>query len=71
MDTILFIKNTDTDMIIVQIYVDDIIFSAINSHLCKEFKQLIQGKFEMSMVEELSYFLGLHIRQMEEGIFIN
>ena len=69
-DTTLFIKNTDTDMIIVQIYVDDIIFGATNPNLCKEFEQLMQGEFEMSMVGELSYFLGLHIMQMDEGIFI-
>ena len=70
-DTTLFIKNTDTDMIIVQIYVYDIVFGATNPILCKEFEQLMQGEFEMSMVGELSYFLGLHIRQMDEGIFIN
>ena len=57
-------------MIIVQIYVDDIIFGATNPHLCKEFEQLMQGEFEMSMVGELSYFLELHIRQMDEDIFI-
>ena len=53
-DTTLFIKNTDTDMIIVQIYVDDIVFGATNPILCKEFEQLMQGEFEMSMVGELS-----------------
>ena len=62
MDTTLFIKNADTDMIIVQIYIDDIVFGATNAILCKEFEQLMQGEFEMSMVGELSYFLGLHIR---------
>ena len=71
MDTTLFIKNTDTDMIIVQIYVDDIIFGATNPNLCKEFEHLMQREFDMSMVGEISYFLGLHIRQMDEGIFIN
>ena len=40
-DTILFIKNTDTDMIIIQIYVDDIIFGATNPNLCKEFEHLM------------------------------
>ena len=58
-------------MIIVQIYVDDIIFGATNPNFCKEFKYLMQGEFEMSIVGELSYFLGLHIRQIDEGIFIN
>ena len=43
MDTTLFIKNTDTDMIIVYIYVDDIVFGATNPHLCKEFEQLNVG----------------------------
>ena len=62
MDTTLFIKNTDTDMIIVQIYVDDIVFGATNPILWKEFEQLMQGEFEMSMVGELSYFLGLYIK---------
>ena len=71
MDTTLFIKHTDSDMIIVQMYVDDIIFGATNPILCKKFEQLMQGEFEMSMVGELSYFLRLHIKQMEEGIFIN
>ena len=64
------IKNTDSDMIIVQIYVDDTVFGVTNPILCKKFEQLMQ-EFEMSMVGELSYFLGLHIRQMDEGIFIN
>ena len=41
-DTTLFIKNTDTDMIIVQIYIDDIIFGATNLNLCKEFEHLMQ-----------------------------
>ena len=67
----LFIKNTDSDMIIVQIYVDDIIFSATNPNLCKKFDQLMQEEFEMSMVGELSYFIGLPIKQLEDDIFIN
>ena len=40
-DTTLFIKNTDSDMIIVQIYVDDIVFGATNSDLCKKFEHLM------------------------------
>ena len=61
-DTTLFIKNTDSDMIIIQVYVDDIIFGATNPILCKKFKQLMQEDFEMSLVGELSYFLGFHIK---------
>ena len=52
-------------------YIDDIIFGATNLNLYKKFEHLMQGEFEMSMVGELSYFLGLHIRQMNEGLFIN
>ena len=58
-------------MIIVQIYIDDIIFGATNPNLCKKFEHLMQGEFKMSMVGELNYFLGLHIKQLEEDIFIN
>ena len=61
-DTTLFIKNANSDMIIVHIYIDDIIFSATNLNLYKKFELLMQGEFEMSMVGELSYFLGLHIK---------
>ena len=58
-------------MIIVQIYVDDIVFGVTNLILCKKFEHLMQGEFEMSMVGELSYFLILYIKQIEEDIFIN
>ena len=71
MDTTLFIKNTNSDMIIIQIYVDDIVFGATNPNLCKEFEHLMQGELEISMVGELSYFLRLYIQQKNEGIFIN
>ena len=51
-DTTLFIKNTDSNMIIIQIYIDDIIFGATNPSHYKKFEQLMQGEFEMSMVGE-------------------
>ena len=58
-------------MLLVQIYVDDIIFGATNELLCKEFSKCMQGEFEMSMMGELNYFLGLQIKQSKESIFIN
>ena len=58
-------------MLIVQIYVDDIIFGATNHCLCEEFSKLMQGEFEMSMMGELKFFLGLQIKQCKDGIFIN
>ena len=56
---------------IVQIYVDNIIFDATNHCLCEEFSKLIQGEFEMSMMGELKFFLRLQIKQCKDGIFIN
>nr|KYP57466.1 Copia protein [Cajanus cajan] len=59
------------DILLVQIYVDDIIFGATNDYLCKEFSSDMQSEFEMSMMGELNFFLGLQIRQTKNGIFIN
>ena len=59
------------DILVVQIYVDDIIFGFIDEILCKEFLKLMQGEFEMSMMGELTFFLGLQVKQMDEGISIN
>ncbi|KAH9763753.1 hypothetical protein KPL70_001275 [Citrus sinensis] len=70
-DTTLFVKHKNQDILIVQIYVDDIIFGSTNELLCKEFSSCMSQEFEMSMMGELKYFLGLQIKQNEEGIFIN
>nr|KYP68970.1 Copia protein [Cajanus cajan] len=59
------------DILLVQIYVDDIIFGATNDYLCKEFSNDMQSEFEMSMMVELYFFLGLQIRKTKNGIFIN
>ena len=58
-DTTLFIKSCLDDLLVVQIYVDDIIFSGTNESLYKDFSMLMQKKFEMSMMGELNFFLGL------------
>ena len=70
-DKAMFIKKKNNDILVVQIYVDDIIFGATNESLCKEFAKLMQGEFEMSLMGELNYFLGLQVKQTKEGIFIN
>ena len=70
-DKTLFIKNENKEILLVQVYVDDIIFGATNELLCKEFSKLMQGQFEMSMMGELNFFLGLQIKQRKDGIFIN
>mgnify|MGYP003702760341 CR=1 FL=1 len=58
-------------MLIVQIYVDDIIFGATNESLCEEFAKDMQGEFEMSMIGELTYFLVLQIKQTQDGIHLS
>ncbi|KAK6161993.1 hypothetical protein DH2020_001834 [Rehmannia glutinosa] len=70
-DTTLFVFKKGQDCLLVQIYVDDIIFGATNDSLCKKFSKLMQGEFEMSMMEELNFFLGLQIKQCQEGIYIS
>ena len=57
-------------MILVQVYVDDIIFGSTNDQLCSRFAKLMQSKYEMSMMGELTYFLGLQVSQRNDGIFI-
>ena len=61
-DTTLFIKKSKNNLLIVQIYVDDIIFGATNHCLCEEFSKLMQGEFEISIMGELKFFLRLQIK---------
>ncbi|KAJ9553888.1 hypothetical protein OSB04_017933 [Centaurea solstitialis] len=70
-DKTLFIKRTKTDMLLVQIYVDDIIFGSTKDDMCKEFEELMHKKFKMSSMGELTFFLGLQVKQKTDGIFIN
>ena len=49
---------------------DDIIFGSTNDDLCKRFAKLMQSKFEMSMMGELKFFLGLQVSQRLDGLFI-
>jgi len=54
----------------VQVYVDDIIFGATNNDLCDEFAKLMRSEFEMSMMGELNFFLGLQIKQTSNRTMI-
>ncbi|GJR16315.1 retrovirus-related pol polyprotein from transposon TNT 1-94 [Tanacetum coccineum] len=67
----LFTKKKSSNLIIVQIYVDDIIFGSTCQDMCDEFAKIMHDEFEMSMMGELNFFLGLQIKQMEDGIFFN
>jgi hypothetical protein len=70
-DMTLFTKKIDNDLFVLQIYVDDIIFGLTNQDFCEKFRKMMASEFEMSMIVELSYFLGLQIKQMENGIFVS
>ncbi|KAJ9565352.1 hypothetical protein OSB04_001318 [Centaurea solstitialis] len=70
-DPTLFIKTEGDDILLVQIYVDDIIFGSTNSDMCTWFSDLMTTRFEMSMLWELSFFLGLQVLQKPDGILIN
>ncbi|GJU12198.1 retrovirus-related pol polyprotein from transposon TNT 1-94 [Tanacetum coccineum] len=70
-DPTLFITKHGEDILLVQIYVDDIIFGSTNPKLSKRFEELMHNKFEMSMMGELKFFLGIQIHQSPCGIFIN
>nr|GEU45029.1 putative ribonuclease H-like domain-containing protein [Tanacetum cinerariifolium] len=69
-DLTLFTTKHGEDILLVQIYVDDIIFGSTNSKLSKRFEKLMHNKFEMSMMGELKFFLGIQINQSPRGIFI-
>ncbi|GJS85395.1 retrovirus-related pol polyprotein from transposon TNT 1-94, partial [Tanacetum coccineum] len=70
-DPTMFITKHGEDILLVQIYVDDIIFGSTNPKLSKRFEKLMHNKFEMSMMGELKFFLGIQIHQSPRGIFIN
>nr|GEZ39291.1 retrovirus-related Pol polyprotein from transposon TNT 1-94 [Tanacetum cinerariifolium] len=71
LDNILFTKKKDSNIIIVQIYVDDTIFRSTCQEICDEFAKIMHDEFEMSMMGELNFFLGLQIKQLKDGIFFN
>ncbi|GJY75492.1 retrovirus-related pol polyprotein from transposon TNT 1-94 [Tanacetum coccineum] len=70
-DPTLFIRRDGKELLLVQIYVDDIIFAASTPELCDQFAKIICSKFKMSMMGKISFFLGLQIFQNPRGIFIN
>jgi hypothetical protein len=69
-DTTLFTKKIDDDLFICQIYVDDIIFGSTNQDFCEEFGDMMSREFKISMIGELSFFLGLQVKQTKDETFI-
>ncbi|GKC61463.1 retrovirus-related pol polyprotein from transposon TNT 1-94, partial [Tanacetum coccineum] len=70
-DPTLFIRKEGKELLLVQVYVDDIIFAASTPELCDLFAKIMCSKFKMSMMGKISFFLGLQIFQNPRGIFIN
>jgi hypothetical protein len=70
-DTTLFTNKHKNDIFICQVYVDDIIFCSTNNCNCKEFSELMSKEFEMSMIGELTFFLGFRVKQMKDGNFLS
>ena len=67
----LFVKNDEDYLLMAQVYIKDIVFGAtIDARAIKFFKEM-KKEFEMSMVGELTFFLGLQVKQKKEGIFIS
>jgi hypothetical protein len=70
-DNNMYIKTEDNNLLIVLVYVDDIIFGCNKDSLVQWFASAMESEFEMSMIGELSFFLGLQITQRSEGMFIS
>jgi hypothetical protein len=70
-DKTLFLLRHGDDILIVQVYVDDIIFGSSSHSLVVSFAEDMSKEFEMSMMGELQFFLGLQIKQAKQGTFVH
>nr|GEZ81041.1 copia protein [Tanacetum cinerariifolium] len=70
-DQTLFIKKQKGDILLVQVYVDDIIIGSTNKYSCKASEKLMKDNFQMSSMGELTFFLGPQVKQKQDGIFIS
>ncbi|GJX78844.1 retrotransposon protein, putative, unclassified [Tanacetum coccineum] len=64
-DPTLFTRHAGNDILLLQIYVDNIIFASTNTAMCNEFANQLTNKFKMSMMGKMSFFLGLQISQTD------
>ena len=67
----LFIHKSKNELFVAQIYVNDIVFRATSNDFALSFVKEMKIEFEMSMVGELTFFLGLLIRQLKDRIFLS
>ena len=70
-DMTLFVRRDDGAILVAQVYVDDIVFGSTCFQHAHHFEEEMKSEFEMSMVGELTFFLGLQVRQLEDGMFIS
>jgi hypothetical protein len=70
-DKILFTLNHGTDFLLVQIYLDDIIFGGSSHTLVSRFQEMIESEFQMSMMEELTIFLNIQVKQTKQATFVH
>jgi hypothetical protein len=70
-DSTLFTRKMGKDLLVCQIYIDDIIFGSTNKSFCDKFSKIMTDRFEMSMMGELKYFLSFQIKQLEDDTFIS
>nr|GEW75426.1 uncharacterized mitochondrial protein AtMg00810-like [Tanacetum cinerariifolium] len=70
-DKNLFIRRHKDDILLVQVCVDDIIFGSTKKELCNAFEKIMHEKFKISSMGELTFFLGLQVKQKKDGIFIS
>jgi hypothetical protein len=70
-DKSLFNLKYGTNFLLVQIYIDDIIFGSSSHTLVSRFQEMMKNEFQMSMMEELTFFLGIQVKQMKEDILIH
>jgi hypothetical protein len=70
-DKTLFTLNHGTDFLLVQIYVDDIIFGGSSHTLVSRLQKMMENEFQMSMMRELIFFLGIQVKQTKQGTFVH
>jgi hypothetical protein len=67
----LFTLKHGNDFLRVQIYIDDIIFGGSSNVLVSSFQEMMENKFQMSMMGEHAFFLGIQVKEMKQGTFVH
>jgi hypothetical protein len=70
-DKTLFTLKYSNDFLLIQIYVDDIIFGGSSHSLMSSFQEMMEKEFQISMMRELTFFLDIQVKQMKQDTFIH